>query len=72
MHHELVCHQKHWPKLPYTNTREVHLKVCFREECFWATICYVSAVKYSIKLQSVCEEKLGAWGLKTRFDMVKF
>ena len=29
MHHELVCYQKHWPKLPYTNTREVHLKVCF-------------------------------------------
>ena len=38
MHHELVCHQKHWLKLPYTNTREVHLKVCVREECFRATM----------------------------------
>ena len=27
---------------------------------------------YFNKLQSVCEIKLGAWGLKTRFDMLKF
>ena len=30
------------------------------------------AVMYFNKLQSVCEGKLGAWGLKTRFDMLKF
>ena len=70
MHHELVCHQKHWPKLPCTNTREVQLKVCFREECFRATIRMLCV--YFNKLQSVCEGKLGAWGLKTTFDMLKF
>ena len=59
------------------NTREVHLKVCFSEESFWATTHYTMclAVMYFNKLQSVCEGKVGAWGLKTslttRFDMLE-
>ena len=39
---------------------------------FWAPYAMCLAVMYSNELQSVCEGKLGAWGLRTRFDMLKF
>ena len=34
--------------------------------------CYICvAVMYSDELQSVCEGKLGAWGVETSLDMLK-
>ena len=53
MHHELVCHQKHWPKLSYTNTREVHLKVVLGRNVFGQPYAMCLAVMYFNKLQSV-------------------
>ena len=56
---------KHWPKLPYTNTREVHLKVCsidLGRNVFGQPYAMCLSVMYFNKIQSVCEGKLGAWG----------
>ena len=65
MHRELVCHQKHGP---YTNTRENQLKVCFMEECIWATICYVGVWLLCILMYCLYLRKCGVHGeLRTRF-----